>query len=680
MAYQSSHSVASGGDVGRDTNVLSQQIQAQASHLAQYHKYLEQHYASGVDRFFSPTGFLDKFQRTVSVVAEKKRDAVYVRDMADATSRLRKVVEGGEGVYDLTAEPGTGKTSVLPFRFPDSKVVVALPTPFDAWSAFNTATGKSALKLKGLTLGNINANVVYMDSYMAANMVLSGFMDYDILMVDECDSGKGVTGFLADVKAPGKVLIRMSASHGKTNVATTSSFTVHEVTTLPDVRTHLDGFVQIVREQAKGRSLVLLPDPVTAAKVASLIPGSRLVSSKTNLGDMARFVLENIEEAVFVSDDACARGLNLNLNMLFDSQLVSEHGTVRVVNDNELYQRKGRVGRNKSGYYYSPGFEPSKPVTSVVDMFRSNVVRAVAGVPQDGPEVAHVSPEFAEELLFSSVEPYALVVQAQEEVKQVETACVNDQGADARFSPPGSPGSPVMYSTSGSGSPAEVSVAVPKWLAWGFKAAGKESAPTMVNVVASPTSSKKKYLMERRKSSTSSSGGERAMVSYSGGGSSPAKAGAMSPALMGGGKFSRSAPYAVERVERPVPEVLKYTAPDAPPIMDLSAANYEFEWPALLNDLAANSEALPTIVPPGNWKHTGYGGMGSNWLSRLDNLAVAEQTFRADEFEVVCRAWNLLVASSWVMRTPGLSPASHTNRLEFCLRYFQMYYTLAMAG
>jgi len=54
-------------------------------------------------------------------------------------------------------------------------------------------------------------------------------------------------------------------------------------------------------------------------------------------------------DCVFVSDDVCARGLNLNLDVLVDSQLITEHGVTRNITNAELYQRKGRVGRNKSG-------------------------------------------------------------------------------------------------------------------------------------------------------------------------------------------------------------------------------------------------------------------------------------------------------------------------------------------
>jgi len=108
------------------------------------------------------------------VSTERTKRVVVAKSVDEAVLKLQPVIEGKEGVFDLAAEPGSGKTSVLPFRFPSKKVVVAMPTPFDAWSAYQMATGDAMLKLKGLTLG-AKANVCYTDSYLAANMLLSGF-------------------------------------------------------------------------------------------------------------------------------------------------------------------------------------------------------------------------------------------------------------------------------------------------------------------------------------------------------------------------------------------------------------------------------------------------------------------------------------------------------------------------
>lgn len=637
----------------------------QAAKLAEYHRYLESNYAHGVHRFFSPTGFLRKFEHTVSVVAEKKREAVYVRDMDDAAGKLQKVVSGGEGVYDLIAEPGTGKTTVLPFRFPGSRVVVALPTPFEAWSAFNTAAGEASLKLKGLTLGKKDARVCYMDSYLAANMVLSGYMQYDVLIVDECDSGKGVTGFLADVRAPGKVLVRMSASHGRTGTGSSRSFNVVTQSDMPDVRNGVDAVVEYVSVNAKGRSLLLAPDAVTAGKLSGLLPGSRLVSSEVSLGELARHVLEQRDDGLVVSDDVCARGLNLNLDMVFDCQLVDEHGVVRHANDAEMYQRKGRVGRNKPGWYFSPGLSACEKLESDADIVRSNVVRVAACVEQSGPGRAHVTVDQAERLLHSDDEPYVMVVK--------EAQAIVEPGFSASPEPPGSPDSVAVQSVSSSDDDRVVEVPLPQWMMWGTKMTGKSCENTTVRVTRD---SRGRRCIERRKSSGSSDAVSlRDLPSQL-----VKRPGALAPVRPAAGKHAEGAPYAVAPVRGSAAQGGRFPTAVAPPVMDLSASAYEFEWPALLADLADRCGDLPTIVPPGSWQHTALGGMGSNWLERLEVVALGNHSFLADEFEVVCRAWNLMVASTWVRRSPGLSAGLHVNRMEFCMRYFQMYYQIASAG
>lgn len=657
----------SGDSAGPADNVR----RTQADLLEEYHAYLEKHYQGGVDRFFSPTGFLRTFEHTVRVQAEEKREAVFVRDMDDATGKLKAVVDGGEGVYDLVAEPGSGKTTVLPFRFPDSRVVVAMPTPFEAWSAFNCATGDACLRLKGLTLGRPRSKVCYMDSYYAANMVLSGFEDYDVLIVDECDSGKGVTRFLADVRSPGKVLVRMSATHGRSSVGVSRAFGLSVVEDMPDVRSGVDAVVEYVVKNAKGRALLLAPDAETAARLHTLIPESRLISSRVNLGEIARFVLEQHDEGVFVSDDVCARGLNLNLDMVFDCQLVNEHGVVRHVTDAELYQRKGRAGRNKPGWYHCPGLPCCEAMDNDVDVVRSNVVRAAVGVSQQGSERAHVDPTTAVSLLHESKEPYLAVVRTSRNTGAV-----------------GEPvGVPVDASAVNDGVPAElpdvhsrgVEVPLPDWLMWGLKQTGRPHEKCTVQIVRDKRGRKS---IERRRSSGSGSGAGSgsAGLSMEDLQSGPRRAGPLAPLKVAAGAVAPGAPYASVPVEKPVTHPVRLTAPVAPPVMDLSASAYEFEWPSLLVDLADKCGDLPTIVPPGSWRYTALGGMGANWLGRLEALAVAEPRFTADEFELVCRAWNLMVASTWVKRTPGLSAETYIDKMEFCLRYFQMYYLVALGG
>jgi hypothetical protein len=132
--------------------------------------------------------------------------------------------------------------------------------------------------------------------------------------------------------------------------------------------------------------------------------------------------------------------------------------------------------------------------------------------------------------------------------------------------------------------------------------------------------------------------------------------------------------------ERKVVTVPRFDAPRAPPVMDLSTSQHEIDWPMLLGELMERCSDLPTIVPPHSWRHTAQGGLGSNWVVRLDALAVGELSFKTDELEVVCRAWNTMVAGTWVKKSPGLSAYANRDHLEFCLRYFQSYFNLAMAG
>jgi len=144
---------------------------------------------------------------------------------------------------------------------------------------------------------------------------------------------------------------------------------------------------------------------------------------------------------------------------------------------------------------------------------------------------------------------------------------------------------------------------------------------------------------------------------------------------------SNDAPYASRskavgryRASKPI------EVPRSPPVMDLSASEYELDWPSLLGDLMERCSDMPTIVPPQGWQHTVVGGMGSNWLQRLEALSVSDFTFGAAELEVVCRAWNTIVAGTWVKKSPGLSAYAHRDQLEFCLRYFQSYYNMAITG
>jgi len=632
----------------------------QIDSMEKYHAYLEKNYKCGVERFFSPTGVLKRFQKSVEVSSKKTREVVIAKSADDAALKLRSIVNGGEGVFDLSSEPGTGKTSVLPFKFPSKRVVVALPTPFDAWSAFQMATGKASLRLKGLTLGDKDSRVCYTDSYLAANMVLADFMEFDILIVDECDSGRGVTRFLADVGVKGKVVIRMSASHGRTESGPSRAFTVTEDNSLPDVRDGVKGFVDAAKQKMGKRSLVLLPDAQTAQGVAKEIPGARLVCSSSNLRVLAENVLDQTSDAIYVADDVCARGLNLNLDTLIDSQLIVEHGVLRNLSDAELYQRKGRVGRNKPGRYVSPGL-PTIPLReSEADVLRSNVLRAIAGIEQEGPTPGHLSFRDADRLMDAEVEPITNHT-FEPEAKPLGPRAPTPDGLARRRNSRSTSSRRHSSSTasskeSGSGSDSGV-VSAPGWLQWMMpkdvveEHRGKRYYVSgLSSPVRSPevdTSGTLTYLVHSRRSSREL-------------------------------PIAESAPYAVASRRRAPLERQRasVTVPDPPPQVDLTELEYHMDWPSALRDCVLSGRELPTIVPPGNWRHTSVGGIGSDWVRRLEDLAVRELTFIESEFEIVCRAWNRMVSEAWVKRTPGLSSAHNLDRVEFCLRYFQSYFAM----
>lgn len=623
-------------------------IEAQERSLRKYHEYLNKNYTAGVERFFSPTGSLQDFQTSVKVSAHRTREFVVAKDAEHAAGLLEPVVAGGEGVFDLTAEPGTGKTSVLPFKFHDKKVVVAMPTPFDAWSAFQMATGACSLRLKGLRLGDTSSNVCYTDSYLAANMVLSNYLDYDVLIVDECDSGKGVSKFLADVRVKGKVVIRMSASHGRTSSGPSKSFSVTEDNTLPDVRAGLDGFVEVCKKKIANRSLVILPDAQTAAEVSERLPNSILVTSQSGLHTLARGIVDQTGDALFVSDDVCGRGLNLNIDVVMDSQLVTEHGVTRNLSKAELYQRKGRVGRNKPGWYVSPNLPTIDLRESEADVLRSNIMRSLASIEQSGPPDRHVSKRDAQSLLCSSVEPITIHKFQQEAVASSIALPDRSRPRHERKQSHGS------SNTTGSNSSGRKEVSAPGWMSWLMPNAVEKIEGKKYYVCDAPS-----YSMVRK----SDRGHARNSRDY------VEKFNELSVA--------EGAPYASKSVARVASVKQVISLPDAPPTVDLTQITYRMDWPSALRDCALRGDALPTIVPPNNWRHTSAGGMATDWYARLDNLSIGEYTFVESELEVVCRAWNKLVASSWVKRTPGLSCLENDeSRLQFCIRYFQSYYAM----
>nr|DAZ92375.1 TPA_asm: P3 protein [Pecan associated jivivirus 1] len=644
----------------------------QTDTLSRYHDYLQKNYVGGCERFFSPTGFLDKFQRTVEIQANRARSHVFVRSADEAASKLQPVVDGAEGVFDLTAEPGTGKTSILPFRFPSKRVIVALPTPFDAWSAFQIATGDCKLKIKGLQLGSNDCNVTYTDSYMAAKALLANYMDYDILIVDECDSTRGVTRFLSEVRAPGKVLIRMSASNGRTQSGTSKSFRVTENDTMPDIRNGVIPVVEFVKKNHKGRSLLLVPDADTALEAASHIPDAVVICTKSNISYIASAVLDQTSSKLYVADDVCARGLNLNLESEFDCQLVAEYGVARVITPAELYQRKGRVGRNKPGFYYSPGLKPAEKRDSDIDVTRNNLIRSIAKIEQYGDSRLHFRDSEALDLMDSPHEPYVELMKVRSADRALASSPESTDSSRPR--------SMISARSHGSGRSIAVSTdaRAPSWLFY-YSGSANKDVPGRREVPSDTFITRRKsgnVFVRRRSSGDSDSkyapvDDDPRAIARSHRRHELASRRHQLP-------LATEAPYAVKQYrERPQHHAMDL--PLSPPVMDLTQLTYDLDWPALIRDRLVKGGDLPTLVPPADWRHTSIGGVGTDWFRRLDDIAVSDTRFDEPELEVVCRAWNKLVAQSWVRKTPGLSEASNYSRLEFCARYFQSYFLLSSA-
>jgi len=365
--------------------------------------------------------------------------------------------------------------------------------------------------------------------------------------------------------------------------------------------------------------------------------------------------------------------LNLNLTALFDTQLVAEFGSLRTLTSAELLQRKGRVGRNKVGWYFSPGLEVVQARENDIDLVRHNVVRSLAGVRQLGSEKLRVSADEAKLLQCADTEPFNEVVS----YRAAEKAMVSSP----------TPSSPIekyetaVGSSSGSsaiGSAGSKVLAAP-WLC--YFSSGKLDKPGdgKVTYVAKHKKGRNAFVRSKhRAGSSGDSDSDRAVRKFSG--ESLAEGlGAMQLRTHADNRkvlpVAEMAPYAKSAVDRRVYNE-RLALPMSPPVMDLTALTYDMDWPALIRDRLCTGGDLPTLVPPGSWRHTSVGGIGNNWLSRLDTIAVGDAIFNDSEFEVVCRAWNLLVGQSWVKRSPGLNNLSNADKLEYCARYFQSYFLL----
>jgi len=366
---------------------------------------------------------------------------------------------------------------------------------------------------------------------------------------------------------------------------------------------------------------------------------------------------------LYVADDVCSRSVNLNLDMVFDCMLVTEYGTTRSVTAAESYQRRCRVGRNKSGWYFSPDLDLSvRHGMTELDIVRSNVVRCVAGLEQRGSAALRVTDAVAIELLTAGREPYLILserkfgeVQTSRESGRVEELPDSVSGSRSR-------------SASSRSSSRRSSVAVlPKWVAF-FSDVNSLGPGSPLERKAVATINKTDRGLEvavRRRSG----GSKRAHGSRN---STVARRAELPVAA--GAPFSVVPMHDAYRSVR-VPEVAC-----APPLMNLTEMPYDMDWPEMVRQSFCGGRVLPTLVPPEGWRHTSSGGMEVDWVAELDRMARADHGFTLSEFETVARAWNKLVARQWVRRTPGLQSDGDTYRMEFCVHYFQASFVNWAAG
>jgi len=391
------------------------------------------------------------------------------------------------------------------------------------------------------------------------------------------------------------------------------------------------------------------------------------------LGSIARAMLKQQEPRLLVSDDVCGRSLNLNLDTIFDCQLVTEYSVIRNLTPAELYQRRNRAGRNKPGWYYSPDLPAKDKSSSDYDVARHNVVRAIAGVRQQGDNRIKFEAADALKYMCSPREPYETKsLESAREVAVMSPTSSSSSGSSKR----------TYHSASAADTDDEMirtNITPPRWLCYFANGGGTD--PKLKGEIADTfvISSARRKAHARKRSSDSSGDDTRSNSAVSTVVSSREWSSRMAMRSRPSLPVADGAPYAVSRhrESRAVPSI---SVPMSPPLMDLTQLNYDMDWPSLIRDALSRGGDLPTLVPYGSWRHTSAGGMGTDWFRRLEDISQRDASFDESEFEVVCRAWNRLVAQLWVRRTSGLSGYTDEQRLEFCLRYFQSYFLLGSAS
>jgi len=592
------------------------------------------------NQFYKPTRFAEAFELAVKFSAQHRLVPAHVYSLDAAVAAVNQNQASGNQRFSLSAEPGAGKTTVLPFRFPSSRVLVVLPTGFDAWCAYKTATGVANLRLVDKRIDN-RSKVTYLDSYMAAHMLLKGKLNSvcDILIIDESDSNAGITKCLTEVDFPGLCVVHLSGTAEERVTRTTESFAVEDSTSFPPLAEVDDAISFIASKSAGGRSIVMVPDSVTVTRMLEGLPGAAILGGDTCPDDVDNLLSQQQQDCLILADDSCTRGFNLNLDRVFDFQLVGSVDNRRAITRHEMIQRRMRVGRNKPGAYYHPSVQFAEKAETQYDIFRNNVARAGFGIPLrecsmelDLGSLAH--------LMVADFEPY---------IKQ-QLMVVTSRDSTLSSAESGSRGKSRRSS---------IAKEVPVWALW---------ASTYIHRPSKPKS-RRSGSLDKGESSPFVDG-----VSYS---STETFSKASSP---------KGSVEVVRRswVDAVTPSVGSGTGRvvfpavrEGPVPIDLSLGPGDVDWPEALRLCYVAGEPVPFVIPQAGWRFTRAAGSGVDWVQRLLGVIEEGPRFSAAEFEVVARGWNLLSSRRNFSFARSSDPWADKDLVVFCVEYFSNFIHLS---
>nr|QIJ25703.1 P3 [Grapevine associated jivivirus 2] len=605
------------------------------------------HFFSSIpfNQFFKPTRFqsiADK--RRLSFPSAGNVATTYVRNIQEAESFCGENQRPGH-VFGLTAEPGSGKTTVLPFSFTSSKVAVVLPTGFDAWSAFKTASDVANLMTLSKVIKN-GSHVTYFDSYsMASTMYDSaGKIDFDIVIIDESDSNAGITKALTEMKVPSVAVIHLSGTSNESSVRSNGSFPIEKSYNFPKLSNEFFDAVEYIKENSLNlRSLVMCPDHKIASQIHKMLYNSQLISEQSSYEQLEDIFENQQSNALIVCDESCTRGFNLNLDAVFDFQIVGSSDYRRVITSHEETQRMMRVGRNKSGVYHCPKQVLGVVSHSELDVFRNNVARYLFSLPLKQCSLV-VDSSNVYKLAVSVIEPFK---------QQLLTGSNTPLSSDSSIEPKSrSPSSTKSVSASTRTSTSVKSV--PAFAAWtmGFydrRSSSSSSTSSAVIVSESDSDGSKRRAFVR---------------------SSP-----MAPARINTSKgLSKTERYTAELPSR---KKLAVTMPTRPPPIDLTLEHDYVDWPAALAAQLEAGELTPFIIPYDGWAYTSDGAAsGVDYLQKLSGIIREGPSFSKPEFEVVCRSWNLLSARGGFSFAKRKDAWNDSAYFTFCVEYFNSYLSI----